>query len=109
MIYEEILRSEVLWLILLGDMDERSLKELGHQIRDELLATTPSKLDDRSGFLGGIRKFLFPLSKVTQADLWGEREYEVSIELSESALQEYGVSFDEVVQAVRKTSLDVPG
>jgi len=70
MIYEEILRSEVLWLILLGDMDERSLKELGHQIRDELLATTPSKLDDRSGFLGGIRKFLFPLSKVTQADLW---------------------------------------
>ena len=39
----------------------------------------------------------------------GEREYEISVEVSDAALRRYGLDFDQVVTAVRARSRDLPG
>lgn len=80
--------SPGLFMSLYGDMDERELNRLARDIRDEL-AQLP----------GGS-----PL-----VDLWGERREEVSIEVSEEALQRYGLTFDDVANAIRGSSLNIAG
>ena len=77
----------VMDLALTGPVDERELKVLGQQVRDEIAA----------------------LPYVTQVSLNNSRPYEISIEVSESALRRYGVSFDQLAGAVRAASLDLPG
>ena len=39
----------------------------------------------------------------------GDRPYEISIEISEAKLQEYNLTFTELVSAVRRSSIDIPG
>jgi len=68
-------------------VDEGTLKELGQQVRDDI-ARMPG---------------------ISQVTLTLARPYEMSIEVSESALRRYGLSFDQVAQAVRGSSLDLPG
>ena len=80
-------RRAVIDLALSGSIGEKSLKELGRQIRDEISQ----------------------LPGITQVELTNTRPYEVSIEVPEEALQRHGLSFDEVVQAIRRSSLDLPG
>jgi len=43
------------------------------------------------------------------ADLVGVRDYEISIEVSEKNLRQYGISFDDVARAVKTGSVDLPG
>lgn len=86
-IQEILFRSLVMDVALHGNVDELSLKEFGQQVRDGVAA----------------------LPGVSQVDLVGARPYEVSIEVSEAALQQYGLRFDDVVWAVRRTSIDLPG
>ena len=86
-ISEVVFSRAVLDVALHGAADEVSLKELGQDLRDEL-ANLPG------------------VSKVT---LSGIRPYEVSIEVSEAALQRFDLRFDDVVQAVRRSSVDLPG
>ena len=86
-IQEVLLRMQVLNVALSGDVDEMSLKRLGESVRDELLA----------------------LPSITQVELGGVRPYEISIEVSEQALRRWGLSFQEVADAVRASSLDLPG
>jgi multidrug efflux pump subunit AcrB len=77
----------VLDLTITGPKDERTLKELGQQIRDDITQ----------------------LPGVTQSSVSNTRPYEISIEVSESSLRRNGLSFDQVAQAVRSGSLDLPG
>ncbi|MEM1433077.1 MAG: efflux RND transporter permease subunit [Pseudomonadota bacterium] len=70
-----------------GPTDERQLKEIGQRVRDELAA----------------------LRSVTQVDLVNMRPYEISLELTERAMQRYGLTFEQVANAVRAASLDLPG
>ena len=70
-----------------GQASERSLKELAERVRDEILQ----------------------LPGITQVEVVGTRPYEISIEVSETSLRRYGLSFDQVAQAVRRASLDLPG
>jgi multidrug efflux pump subunit AcrB len=87
-VVEEIFsRTRAMRLTLYGDLDEFQLKELAEDIRDEVLL----------------------LPGITQVDLAGDREYEISIEVSDQALRRYGLSFDDVVAAVRLRSSDLPG
>jgi multidrug efflux pump subunit AcrB len=79
--------SPVLDVAIHGDVDERSLKRLGQELRDDI-ANLPG---------------------VSKVELVGARPYEVSIETSEAALQAFGLRFDDVVFAVRRSSLDLPG
>jgi len=77
----------VLDIAVTGPTDERTLKVIGQQVRDDIAK----------------------LSGVTQVELRNTRPYEVSIEVSESSLRRNGLSFDDVAEAVRSSSLDLPG
>ena len=74
-------------LSITGPNDEKMLKVLGQQVRDEIAA----------------------LPGVTQVSLQNTRPYEISIEVSEASLQRNGLSFQQVAQIVRARSLDLPG
>ena len=69
-----------------GDVDERTLKEYAKQVRNEIVT----------------------LPGITRAELLGSRPYEISIEVSEFTLEQYGMTLAEVAQAVRRGSLDLP-
>jgi multidrug efflux pump subunit AcrB len=84
---EAVIRRQVLEVAISGDADERSLKRLGERVRDDLTA----------------------LPGITQVELRVTRPYEISIEVSESELRRYGLSFGQVAEAVRRSSLDLPG
>ncbi len=80
-------KNTMMRLQLAGDIGERELKELGEQIREELTA----------------------LPWVALVELHTPRSYEVGIEVSELALKNYQLDFDEVAQAIRGYSLNLPG
>lgn len=84
---EVVLRRRVLSVAVSGNANERTLKVLGEQIRDELAA----------------------IPGITQVELANARPYEISIEVSERALRRYGMTFGEITRAVRLSSLDLPG
>ncbi len=86
-IKELIIRSQVINIAVAGTADETALKRMGERVRDEV-----SKLPG-----------------ITQVELVVARPYEVSIEVSEFSLRRYGLTFDEVARAVRRSSLDLPG
>ena len=48
------------------------------------------------------------LPGVTQVELTETRPYEISIDVSESVLQQYGLTFDLISGAIRRSSLDLP-
>ena len=70
-----------------GPTDERALKELARQVRDDILRQ----------------------SNITHASVANTRPYEISIELSQPALLRNRLTFDDVAAAVRKRSVDLPG
>ena len=77
----------VLDLTITGPEDERTLKELAEQVRDDLTQ----------------------LPGISQVEVKNMRPYEISIEVSEVSLRRHGLTFDEVARAVRTGSLDLPG
>jgi multidrug efflux pump subunit AcrB len=84
---EVIVREEVVTVSVHGAADERTLKRLGEQVRDELAA----------------------LPEISLVEMANARPYEISIEVSEDALRRYGLAFSEIADAVRRSSLDLPG
>jgi len=70
-----------------GEVGERALKEIGQRIRDEITR----------------------LPGISQAELALARPYEISVEVSEASLRRHELSFDQVADAVRRSSLDLPG
>ncbi|MCZ6889917.1 MAG: efflux RND transporter permease subunit [Gammaproteobacteria bacterium] len=70
-----------------GDLDEMSMKELAEDIRDEITA----------------------LPEVSYAEVWGARPFEISVEISEITLRQYGLTLDGVAQIIRRWSVDLPG
>jgi len=83
---ELVLRRHVISVAIYGDTDESTLKHIGERVRDDLTA----------------------LPDISQVTLANTRPYEVSVEISESALRRYGLTFDDVSDAVRRSSLDLP-
>ena len=79
--------NPVLDLTITGPEDERTLKELAEQVRDDLKQ----------------------LPGISQVEVKNMRPYEISIEVSEVSLRKHGLTFDEVARAVRAGSLDLPG
>ncbi|MGB1059942.1 MAG: efflux RND transporter permease subunit, partial [Ketobacter sp.] len=79
-------RNMVAYIVISGDADERSLKNLAAQIQEDL-TTKPN---------------------ISQVSLASSRPYEIAIEVSEASLQRYGMSFLEVANAVRQSSVDLP-
>lgn len=79
-------RNQVIDVVLYGDIDEKALKVAAERVRDDLRTS-------------GV---------ISQVELSGVRVDEISIEISEDALRRYGLTFDQVSSAVRRTSLDLP-
>ncbi len=86
-IAELTLKDSVTLLYLSGDMPERRLKEAADRIKDEIQQ----------------------LPEISQVDIFGSRDYEIAIELSEERLREYGLTFDDVAMAVRRSNLNLAG
>ena len=66
-------------------LTERQLNRLAEDLRDELAR----------------------LPYISIVQLFGARQEEVSIELAESAMRRYGLSFDDVAQAIRGSSINL--
>ena len=86
-IKEGIVRAQVIQLGIFGDVDERTLKIVGEEVKNDLLK--------------------FP--GITQVDISGVKNYEISIEVSEDKLRKLGMTFSEITTAVKAGSLDLPG
>jgi len=85
-IVREVLpRRQIIGVALYGEVDERTLRTLGEEVRDEITQ----------------------LPGITSAELIA-RSFEISIEVSEEALRRYGLTFDEVAWAVRNYSVNIP-
>ncbi len=77
----------VMLLYVSADMSERRVKEWSEQIKEEI-QQIPS------------------ISKVA---VFGTRDYEIAIEVSEERLRQYGITFDQVTAAVRRGNLNLGG
>lgn len=79
------LQERVITVVVSGDLSEFEMKRLGEEIRDEL---------------GG-------LESISLTALKAVRPYEIAIEVPEATLRKYGLTFDQVVRAVRSHSVDL--
>ena len=57
----------------------------------------------------GARDEIARLPGISNVELVASRNHEIAIEVSEHALQRHDLSFDDVVAAVQRSSLDLPG
>ena len=85
-IYKQEVPVHVVFLTITGDLNEFARKTIGQDIRDELM--------------------LIP--SVSQVQILGDRDYEISIEVSEQILRQYGLTMSEISQAIRNSSIDMP-
>ena len=81
------LTRRVVQIALFGNADERTLKELARNLRDDIAA----------------------IPSISQVAVGYTRPYEISIEVSETSLRQYGITLDQVAGAIRSASLDMPG
>ena len=82
-----VIAREAITVALHGpSVSERVLKEYAERTRDQLLA----------------------LPQITKIETSATRDYEISVEVSEVALRRYGLTFAQVANAVRRSSLDLP-
>ncbi len=86
-IYKQEVPIHVVFLTITGDLDQFARKTISQDIRDELMQ----------------------IPSVNQVQILGDRDYEISIEVSEHVLRQYGLTMTEISQAVRNSSVDMPG
>ena len=77
---------EVCTVIVYGNLSESDLLKLSHQVRDDLLN----------------------LPGISQVELSGNREREMGIETDPDTLQSYGLSIQDLTDAIRRSSIDLP-
>ena len=85
-IQEAAWHHQMMALALSGDVSETTLKRYAEKVRDEL-----ANLDN-----------------VSLVEIKATRPYEISVDLSELTLRRYGLQFEQVVQAIRNSSLNLP-
>jgi multidrug efflux pump subunit AcrB len=84
---EMINRNPAITVAVYGDVSEKYLHETAEKIRDDLIDT----------------------GSISLSELVGVRAYEISVEVSEENLRRYGISFDQIVRAIKTGSIDLPG
>ncbi len=109
-IADVLLRNQVMSLAITADTDERTLRALADAVRDDLLAFTGKTPETAFEKLRrDLANLLLGEARITQITLAGVRDHEISIEVSENTLKEFGLTFSQVADAVRATSIDLPG
>lgn len=86
-ITELMLKDPVMLLYISAEMSERRIKEWSEIVKDEIQQ----------------------LPEVSKVGIFGARDYEINIEISEERLREYGLTFNMVVDAIRNSSLNLSG
>ena len=79
--------GNVMTMALSSDSDDQSLKIIAEEIRNDLL----------------------DLSEVSSVNVEYIRPFEISIEVSELTLRQYGLTLDQISRAIDRASLDLPG
>jgi multidrug efflux pump subunit AcrB len=74
-------------VVLYGNTDQLTLRHLAEKVRDDL------------GVLPGVRA----------SKIWNQNAYEISIEIPAERLRQHGLTLSQVAEAIRKSSVDVPG
>lgn len=106
-VLEEILiKKPVMSVTLTADTDETTLRKLAERVRDELLTYEAPKATDMGTFFSRI---FSGTPKISQVEIAGTRPYEISIEVSEEKLRNLGLKLSDIAQAVRSSTLDLPG
>ena len=80
-------RLQTVFLTLYGDVNEIALRSLAETVRDELLQDP----------------------EITQINLDGIRDLEISVEISQERLRAHGLTLDEVADIIGKSALELPG
>ena len=86
-IKEMIRTNRVVDVVVFGNVSEAALKTAAEHVRDDLRS----------------------LEGISKVELLGVRVDEISIEVSEKVLRRHGITLGGVAEAVRRTSLDLPG
>lgn len=86
-IFKQEVDNPVTLIAIHGDFDAFARKAIAQEIRDELMQ----------------------LPEVNKVLNFGDRPYEISVEVSEHTLRKYGLTMSEVSQAIRNSSVDLPG
>jgi multidrug efflux pump subunit AcrB len=79
--------SQVADIVISGRTDERTLKTLAEEMREDIAA----------------------IDGISQVSMEYVRPDEISIEVSEDTLRAYGLTLETVARAIRQSSLDLPG
>ncbi|MEE9443552.1 MAG: efflux RND transporter permease subunit [candidate division Zixibacteria bacterium] len=86
-IFQQEFRMRSLSVVLYGEADLYNLKFIAEEFRDNLLARP----------------------KISQVSLQGLPDLEFSIEVSESDLRRYQLTFDEITNAIRQANVNISG
>jgi multidrug efflux pump subunit AcrB len=86
-IFKEEIPIHIVFVAIHGTLDEFARKRIAQEVRDELMQ----------------------LPAVSSVQFLGDRAYEISIEVSEGVLRQYGLTMSEVSQAIKNSSVDMPG
>lgn len=106
---EAVMDIQVMSIAVSADVDEQTLRQLGENVRDGLLDYQPSNPSkDLAGMKEKLMRMLRGVPKITKAQLTSVRPYEISIEVSEETLRSNQLTLQQVSDAVRGSSLDLP-
>jgi multidrug efflux pump subunit AcrB len=86
-VQELVIRRQVVDVAVSGDMDEHGLRLTAERVRDDISQ----------------------LPGISLVDIGNAPPYEIAIEVSEESLRRFQLSFDQVAEAVRRASIDIPG
>ena len=79
-------RQPVVMIAIHGDLDPFARKTISQEVRNALMQ----------------------MPSVNQVNNYGDRPYEISVEVSEHNLRQYGLTMSEISQAIRNSSVDMP-
>ncbi len=80
-------RGQTISVMLSGNTDETTLKLIADEIRDDIAS----------------------LEGISQVNVNYARPWEISIEVSEQVLRQYNLTMSSIADAIRRSSLDLPG
>ena len=80
-------RDQVMTVMVYGDFDEQTLRDVAERVRDDLL--------QRPG--------------ITLVKLGGARPREIAIEVPQRHLRAYGLTLDQIARAIGTAAIDLPG
>lgn len=81
------MRSEAISLVIHGDVDEAALRALAERVRDDLLQDPG----------------------ITTIEIAGTRPPEIDVEVTEASLRAHGLRLEDIAQAIRASSVEIPG